>query len=763
LSINNFNSGENMKKILGLDLGVTSIGWAIISEDENEKRNEILGMGSRIIPLSKDDNDEFSKGQAITKNRNRTQKRTQRKGYDRYQLRRRYLIEELKENEMLPGIDLYNLPKLKLWGLRSDAASKKIGLRELGRVLLHLNQKRGYKSARSEANADKKDTDYVAGVKSRYEELRSINKTIGEYFYEKLLTGENDNEYFRVKTKVYPREAYIEEFDKIMLIQKSFYPEILTESFIDRLRNEIIYYQRKLKSQKGLVAVCEFEGFNVKNKEGRDVFTGPKVAPKSSPIFQVCKIWENINNIRLFNKWGEELIISIEKKREIFNYLNENEKITVPVLASILGYKKDDLYFNKQMEKGLPGNLTYTKIAECFESKNEYKHLFEMEIKVIETDEDVYLPDRKTAEIIREKKKKIISPDIEKTAFYGLWHTIYSIADKEELKNALIKKYNLPEGIAGKLSELDFVKQGFGNKSHKCMRKLLPYLMEGDSYYEASSYAGYNHSNSITKNENLRREVADKLELLGKNSLRQPIVEKILNQMIHVVNAIIEKYGKPDEIRVELARELKQSREEREDTFKFINKREKENDLIRKELNEQGLRETRNNVIKYRLYKEIDNDEKKLNAMCLYCGQPITFTAAMNGAEVDVDHIIPQSLLFDDSQSNKILVHRKCNATKSNLTAYDFMKNKSIEEFESYIDRVNNLRNRQIINKKKATYLLMPAAKIPKDFIERQLRETQYIAKKAIEILGLCAEMFGQPAERLLQNYAIYGVGKMFL
>ena len=103
-----------MKKILGLDLGVSSIGWSVISVDENGDPSEILGMGSRIIPLSTDDANEFSTGNAISKNQKRTQKRTARKGYDRYQLRRENLTAELRKLHMLPDEKLIKLPLLLL-------------------------------------------------------------------------------------------------------------------------------------------------------------------------------------------------------------------------------------------------------------------------------------------------------------------------------------------------------------------------------------------------------------------------------------------------------------------------------------------------------------------------------------------------------------------------------------------------------------------------------------------------------------------------
>ncbi len=719
-----------MKKVLGIDLGVSSIGWALVGEEEKQ----ILGMGSRIIPLTTDDKDEFTKGNAISKNQKRTLKRTQRKGYDRYQLRRQNLIEVLKQKNMLPDLDLRKLPKLELWKIRNDAVNNKLSLKEVGRILLHLNQKRGYKSSRSEANLDKKDTEYVEEVKSRYEKLKESKLTIGQKFYRELC----NNQFYRIKEQVFPREGYVEEFNLIMRNQQKFYPELITDKLIEKIRDEIIYYQRKLKSQKSLVSVCEFEGFWTKintNGKEKELFVGPKVAPKSSPLFQVCKIWETINNISLRRKTGEYLEIALGKKQEIFEYMNNNEKLSYTELLKILGLKKDDVYGNKQLVNGLQGNKTKVAIMNCFNNTESYKNLFGFEMIIKEYDEEGYLVDKSTGEVIGSKKKKLITPEVETEPFYKLWHSVYSINEKDECKNALIKKFGISEETAIKLSSLDFTKQGFGNKSHRAMRKIIPYLMEGDKYADACSYAGYNHSSSLTKQENYERRLLDKLKPIEKNSLRQPVVEKILNQMVNVVNAAIDKYGKPDEIRIELARELKQSKDERNDAYKSMNERARENKTIEKELAEYGLRATRNNIIKWRLYHEISNEEKKQNAICIYCGQPISFTSAILGEEVEVEHIIPRSRLFDDSQSTKTLAHKKCNSNKKDQTAYDFMRSKSDSELEDYVERINTLYKNHIIGKTKRDKLLMPGDKIPTDFIDRQLRQTQYISRKAREIL----------------------------
>jgi len=718
-----------MKRILGLDLGSASIGWALI--EETQKQTTIVGLGSRIIPYEGTEGKDFAKGTGESRNSLRTKARTARKGYDRYQLRRRYLVDALVKATMFPDEILKNLPKIELWALRDKAVYSQITLKELGRLLLWLNQKRGYKSSRSDANLGKKDTEYVATVKSRHEKIKELNLTIGQYFYQNL----SNDPFFKVKENIFPREAYVEEFDAICNTQKQFYSETLTEEFISTLRDEIIYYQRPLKSQKGLVSVCEFEGFWRTGKDGKEYFVGPKVAPKSSPIFQLSKMWENINNIKVGSRSAGDIEITAEQKQAIFLHLDNNEKLTVTDLLKILQLDRKNCYVNKQLEKGLVGNITKQAIRQCFGDSSQYNHLLRLNLKVVKTDKQGYLIDKKTGEIVNEKTNQYIDANIEYEPLYQLWHTIYSIQDKQECSNALQAKFGIESTIADKLADIDFCKHAFGNKSAKAIRKTLPYLMEGDKYSEAMSYAGYEHSDSLTKDENLKRKLLDSLKPIEKNSLRQPIIEKILNQMVNVVNAIIEKYGKPDEIRVELARELKQGKEERNETDKAMSKRQRENENIAKRLAEYGLKATRNNILKWRLYEEIDNEEKKLNAVCIYCGKPISLTEAIKGNDVDIEHIIPKSKLFDDSQSNKTLAHRHCNKNKNDMTAYDFMKSKPTEVFEAYIERVNSLYANYVINKTKRDKLLMSEDKIPDNFIDRQLRESQYIARKSREIL----------------------------
>ncbi len=752
-----------MKKILGLDLGTNSIGWALVCVDDNNTPIKIEAMGSRIIPLGADDREQFQKGQTITKNQDRTIARTQRKGYNRKQLRKDELKKLLLDLNIFPSKQLLQLPSLELWKLRSVAASdsQNISPEQLGRIFYMLNQKRGYKSARTEANQDKKDTEYVAEVKGRYSQLKTKNQTLGQYFYDELLVSNQKQEYFQVKKKVYPREAYIEEFDAIINAQKSKH-SFLTDAVIESLRNEILFYQRKLKSQKGLVSVCEFEKFETTyfdktTEKWKTIFAGPKVAPKASPLFQLCKIWEVTNNITLKvknpegskYKWSDKFL-TLDEKREIVNYLSKNPNLSFAELLRILKLKKEDVYVNKQISKGIQGNITY---AQMYAILGDSKYL-QFNIDVLQTDKLAHLIDKKTGEVLEEREGLELDPKIEFEPLYQLWHTIYSIKDVDECKHAIIKRFGFTDEIADSLSKIDFNKLDFGNKSNKAMRKILPYLMQGFDYSQACSLAGYNHSDSKTKDERAAQKTSDRLTLLPKNSLRQPVVEQILNQMINVVNAIIEKYGKPNEIRVELARELKQSKEERNDSDiqNGLNKKLNEEVVLR--LSELGVPTTKRYIQKYKFIFPSRGQklkEAQVVNQCIYCGDYFNLSEALSGDNFDVDHIVPKTLLFDDSQTNKVLVHRTCNATKTNKTAYDYIASKGNAELDLYLTRVDDWFKRGVISYSKMQRLkvsfdeYVERKKLKKEteadkklwesFIDRQLRETQYIARKSKDIL----------------------------
>jgi len=321
-----------------------------------------------------------------------------------------------------------------------------------------------------------------------------------------------------------------------------------------------------------------------------------------------------------------------------------------------------------------------------------------------------------------------------------LWHLLYSYeGDNSETGNLkLLQKLESKFGFKNEYAKLIAnipLQADYGSLSSKAIRKILPYLKEDNKYDMACHYAGYNHSHSLTKEELTNRTLKDRLEILSKNSLRNPVVEKILNQMVNVINAIIndENLGKPDEIRIELARDLKKSAKEREDATKSINAATIEHEKIRELLKTDfGISKvTRNDIIRYKLWRELESNGHKTLYTNTYIPKEKIFSK-----EFDIEHIIPQAKLFDDSFSNKTLAVRQINIEKSNETAYDYLKEKlSLEKFNQYLARIEKMFKDKKISRSKYNKLLMKQSEIPDGFIERDLRNSQYIAKKAKQML----------------------------
>ena len=742
------------KHVLGLDLGVGSIGWCLIALDAQGDPAEILGMGSRVVPLTNlGDDKAFSKGEAFTANQKRTARRTMRRGFARYQLRRYRLRRELEKVGMLPDAALIQLPLLELWELRKRAATagERLTLPELGRVLCHINQKRGYRHVKSDAAAivgdegeKKKDSNsaYLAGIRANDEKLQDERKTVGQYFAEQLRQSQSESPTggisYRIKDQIFSRQRYIDEYDQIMAAQRVHYPDILTDEFIQMLRDEVIFMQRPLKSCKHLVSLCEFEKqervMRVQQDDGkggrqlveRRVKFGPKVAPKSSPLSQLCRIYEAVNNIRLTRPDGSPRDITPEERAKIVAHLQSSASLSFAALKKLL--KEKALIADQLTSKsGLKGNSTRVALASALQPYPQYHHLLDMELETRMM--TVQLTDEETGEVT-EREVAVVTDSYVRQPLYRLWHILYSIEERDAMRRALIiqlgmKEEDLDGGLLDQLYRLDFVKPGYGNKSAKFICKLLPQLQQGLGYSEACTAVGYRHSNSPTSEEITERILLEKIPLLQRNELRQPLVEKILNQMINLVNALKAEYG-VDEVRVELARELKMSREERERMAEGNRRREKENKAIAEKIRECGLFPTKSRIRKYMLWEEAG--EK-----CLYCGQILTLSQCLNGDDMEVEHIIPKSVLYDDSYGNKTCACRRCNKEKGNRTALEYIRAKGWED--EYMDRINGLLDKKAISYSKHQRLRWLKEDIPSDFLERQLRLTQYISRQAMAIL----------------------------
>ncbi|NQX80397.1 MAG: type II CRISPR RNA-guided endonuclease Cas9 [Flavobacteriaceae bacterium] len=854
-----------MKKILGLDLGTTSIGWALVNEADNKSEvSEILKLGVRVNPLSSDEIKTFEEGKALTVNLERTLARGARRNLQRFKQRRKFLIKELidlgfitKDTSLAETGKHTTHDTLKA---RANAVTHKIEKQDFARVLLAINKKRGYKSSRKAKSSDegelidgmaiakilhdknitpgqfvndlinkggkyvptfyksdlrtefdkiwnlhkieyanvltsefyeklegqgkvvttklflKEHTIYTAENKTkdkkkqhyiwrakavneilslpelayvlveinnningssaylgeigdRSKELYFNNKTVGQYQYEQI----EANKHTSLRNQVFYRQDYLDEFEVIWDKQAEFYSE-MTEEIKKNIRDIVIFYQRRLKSQKHLVSDCTFEKYK-------------KAAPKSSPLFQVSKVWQSINKLEFREKkTGTPYGFGEEDKEFIFEELNIKGNLKLKDIFKSINLNIKD-YDTKDV-KELEGNSTNQSLYKAYQK-----------IAIIEGYGEDW--DKKTASEIKEEMKAVFtqigvnidilefdsSTELDKQESYKLWHLLYSAEDdtsvsKEDkviygdidvsLKKVLHNKYGFKPEYAAIMSNVH-LQPDYGSLSSKALNKIIPYLEQGQMYDEACSSAKYRHSKWKTKEEKENRELKGELALLEKNSLRNPVVEKILNQMVNVVNELQSEYGKVDEVRIEMARELKKSAKERKEATEGIASSQKINDSARDVLRKYPFNlanPTRNDIIKYRLYEELSFNGYKT----LYTNKKVD-KEMLFSKNIEIEHIIPKARLFDDSFSNKTLAFSDVNGEKADTTAIDFIENKRTSTINEYKARIEDAIKGKHISKTKYTKLLMKESEIPDGFIDRELRNTQYIAKKAKEML----------------------------
>ncbi|MDE6147166.1 MAG: type II CRISPR RNA-guided endonuclease Cas9 [Bacteroidales bacterium] len=665
-----------------------------------------------------------------------------------------------------------------LW--RAKAVEEQMDLESLAVVFQKIN---------SQINGS---SGYLGAISDRSKELYFNNLTVGQYLAQKV----SEDSHFSLKNIVFYRQDYMDEFERIWSVQAKYHPE-LTDDLKKQIRDIVIFYQRPLKSQKGLVSICELEGREIEvTCEGKTKkkLVGPRVCPKSSPLFQEFKIWQVLNNLT-----ANKRCLSQDEKERLYDRLCTCDKLSKSEIIKCLNPEKSARE-RRQDSLFAPEEMYEDEVLVRLENKKKeivlnYKEidgnktmaaLFRAYAKIIMlTGHDEYdfskMPFSKAAGIISDifaglgYKTDFLHFDsslegkaFEEQASYRLWHLLYSyegdksVSGNERLISKISELTGLEPEYAKVLANVTFAPD-YGSLSTKAMKRILTFMKEGNEYSLACMYAGYNHSkNSLTKEQIETKMLKEHLEILPKNSLRNPVVEKILNQMANVVNAVIDEYGRPDEIRIELARELKKSAAEREELSRAVASADKQHTKIRETLQKEfGIANpSRNDVIRYRLYEELKDNGYKT----LYSGTYIS-PEKIFSKDFDIEHIIPQSRLFDDSFSNKTLEARQVNLDKGNATAYDYVKDKYGEaEVEKYVARVEQLYKAGGISKAKRNKLLMQMADIPSDFIARDLRDSQYIARKAKSMLEEIARHVvsttGSVTDRLREDWQLVDVMK---
>ena len=287
----------------------------------------------------------------------------------------------------------------------------------------------------------------------------------------------------------------------------------------------------------------------------------------------------------------------------------------------------------------------------------------------------------------------------------------------DDKRKAQLEKLDIPREFIPALLTLSTSKTA--HLSVKALRKLIPYLEKGMTYAEACKEVYGEQKISITKK--------NKLSLFDIEPINNPVVRRAVSQTIRVINAVVREYGAPEVVRVELAREMGKPYDVRTQMTKKQEANAKRNEELRQQIKKiKGAEPTGQDIVKFKLFQE-------QNGVCLYSGQNLDITRLFEAGYVDVDHIIPYSISFDDSYTNKVLVRSPENRQKGNRIPADYFKSDPARW-----QRFETLVNTQVHNWKKKRNLLTQALSEEQKngFKQRNLVDTQYIARVMYNLIN---------------------------
>ena len=755
-----------MAKILGLDLGTNSIGWALIEDNQNK----ILGLGTRIFPMGVEN---LGDGEGeISKNASRTGARGIRRQFFRRRLRKQILLKALFENKMCPleASDFqewkrnkrFPIEKLTTWfalnpyELRQKALIEKLSLEEIGRIFYHLIQRRGFLSNSRKGGSDDgtifkgNPKEGKIGITETQKNIE--DKTLGAYLFE-IYPKENQpfqDGLERIRNRYTTRKMYVDEFELIWNKQAQFHTELTNElktlfggRKLDGYKEDgILFHQRPLRSQKHLVGNCSFEPRKTK-------------CPTSAIPFEQFRVWQWVNTV----EYNGKKISQVEKEK-IVEFLFANEKPEFKKIRKVIGKESAEFKFNYKDDDKIVGTHTISNLSN---KKYFGKKWFEF----------------------TEKEQE------------DIWHVLYFFDSKSNLKEYAIKNWNFTEEQAESISKFN-VKDGYASLSRKAISNILPFLKLGFTYDVAVVLGGiknvfgsdweklsdekrnffYDNVYEIVRSKNkggfieiikdiLRNDynisdnqlrklyhhsaTIDATELLEKlpvckdadkdiQAIRNPIVITALFELRKLVNELIDEHGKIDEIKVEMARDLKISKSQRNKIRKEQKRLERENDRVKARLLEERQRITHDNILLYKLWEECKHT-------CPYTGKPISVAQLFSG-EVQIEHIHPWSRSLNDSFSNKTLCYADENRKKGNKTPFEFygsdeanwsaIKERALKLFSDTKEYPNAYQK----------FKRFVQQKFDDDFSTRQLNDTRYISKEAKNYLSkICNKVTVSPGQ----------------
>lgn len=714
------NTADHSKYRLGVDMGTNSLGWCCMALDDAKRPRGVIAMGTSILSPNEEAGRDPQRGTSLAKDRRDA--RSMRRRRDRYLLRRSDFMQALVRHGLMPSEPARRkaLESLDPYELRARGLDEKLSLHELGRALFHLHQRRGFKSNRKTDTGKDKESGKIKDGVGRLKQAMAEEgaRTIGEFLWRRhkdrlsvraRLHGEGAKATF----DFYPERGLVEEeFDRLWEAQAKHHAG-LNGAARDELR-AILFRQRALRPVDP--GKCSLDPSDAR-------------APRALPRAQLFRIYQELSNLRVVTSELEERPLSLAERDLLADKLRTTERLKFERAHRLL--KLDPgAGFNLASEKQeyLKGDETAKALA--------HKQRFGKAWRALDLEQQTEVVERLLAE-----------------------------EDEDALVAWLCESHGLEAAAARRVAGAP-LPDGYARLGRRALGKIVSELMTaaGDEFADpatgeiliapigfaaAAERAGYHHSDmrpdSLLDSLPYYGAVLDRhVSGSGRHHDRpearygrvaNPTVHIGLNQLRRLVNAVIAEHGRPDQIVVELARQLKQSAAEKARIQKEQAENQRKNDARREKLGELGQPDTGANRLRLRLWEELNPDEPH-NRRCVYSGKQVS-AGMLFGPEVEIDHILPFSMTLDDGAANKIVSLRFANRAKGNRPpAEAFKGDPGIAGFtynwDDIVARAQNLPG----NKR---WRFQPEAMERftknRNFLDRQLTDTAYLARLTREYL----------------------------
>ncbi|MCI0402727.1 MAG: type II CRISPR RNA-guided endonuclease Cas9 [Acidobacteria bacterium] len=720
-----------MGRIWGFDLGTTSVGFSVIDLDEENASGKIVHEGVRIFPESR------TPVELDPLNQNRRAARLIRRQVRRRRLRRRRLRDALAEAGLLPQFGTKGTPEWHAfmndgadpYQLRTRGLRERLEPLEIGRALYHLAHRRGFLSARrmEERAEPKKAREKEEGPIQ--EEIKTLEKqlegrTLGEYLAS--LTEE------RKRNRHISREMVVEEFNRLWDAQANHHPQLLTEGLKERLET-ILLYQRPIFWRLQTVGTCWLE-------------PGQSVCPLGSWLGQQFRMLQQVNNVRLRFPGQAARRLDAEERSILLERLQQQEEMRFGGVRTALKklWKsrgldlKPHVNLESDDEDKLLGNRLESQLAKVF-------------------------GDAWHAHPGRELLRHELHPRLFAVYNRQIGHKRIELHRLDPFKNEIApakarfveeaqKDFALTREQAEALADLE-PPTGWLRFSEKAIGKLLPYLEEGLGLNETGGALDQAYPGWREKTD----EVSDRLPSHPKKMpvLRNPSVNRALNELRKVVNNLLVAYGKPHCIRIELLRELKKTKKERREISSRNSKNRRKRDEAARALRDNKIPVTNEAIETWLLWQESDET-------CPYTGRRISFDALFRTGEFQVEHIFPLSRSLDNGYLNKTLCATDVNREKGDRTPFEFFRS-APEKWEEIKSRLEKWAKADKFPPEKMKNFLREDYAQGQEFLEeRQKADSSYIAveaRKFLARLGVPVQVCnGQVTAQLRKAWGLDGI-----